>query len=62
MPQVNATIMQDIWGKLFDNTGRTFFTIILKPRPEVKVKMTQEQYVTLCDPKMYLHTKCFIPT
>ena len=41
--------------KLFDTTGHTFFSIFLKPRPNIRVKMTKKQYVTLRDPKMYTH-------
>ena len=42
--------------------GVPFSRFFLKPRPEVRVKMNQKQYVTLCDPKMYLHIKFRIPT
>ena len=34
-----------------------FFTIFLELRP-----VTQKQYATLCDPKMYQHTKFGTPT
>ena len=37
-------------------------TIFLEMRPEVKVTVTRKQYVTLCDPKLYPHTKFGIPT
>ena len=40
-PQGNASAMQNIYGKLFDNTGQNIVTIFfLKRRPEVGVKMT----------------------
>ena len=32
-------------------------TFFLNPRQDVRVKMTQKQYVTVRDPKMYIHTK-----
>ena len=41
---------------------KPFSRFFLKPRPEVRVKMTKKQYVTLRDHKMYLHTKFRIPT
>ena len=60
--QGNASSMQYIRGKLFDNTGQNFFTIFQKPRPEAWVKMAKKRYVTLCNPKMYLHTHfLFLP-
>ena len=34
----------------------------LKLRPEVKVTVTQRQYATLHNPKVYPHTKFGIPT
>ena len=37
-------------------------TIILKIRSEVKVTVTRKWYVTLCHPRMHLHTKFGIPT
>ena len=36
--------------------------IFLELRPDVKVKATLRQYVTLRDPKVYQHTKFGIPT
>ena len=36
-------------------------TIIYKTRSDVKATVTQKWYVTLCHPKMHLHTKFGIP-
>ena len=54
--------MQDICGKLFDNSGHTFSLIFLKLRPEARVNVTQKQYAALCNPKMYPYTNFLIPT
>ena len=42
--------------------GQTDIVITIKTRPEVKVTVTQNWYVTLRHPKMHPHTKFEIPT
>ena len=44
--------------------GRTDIVITIKTKSDVKVKITvtRKWYVTLCHPKMHLHTKFGIPT
>ena len=37
-------------------------SIFLKPRLEARVSVTQKQYATICNPKMYPYTKFWIPT
>ena len=49
------------------NNSETFlvtwvFLDFLKPRPEARVSVTQKQYATLRNTKMYPHTKFWIPT
>ena len=48
--------MQYIFGKLFGNSGHTFSSIFLKPRSEARVNVTQKQYATFRNPKMYSRT------
>ena len=54
--------MRHICGKLFNNAGQIILMIFLYLRPEVKAAVTQQQYATLCNPKMYTHTILRIPT
>ena len=49
------------------NVSETFpitwvFLDFSKPRPEARVSVTQKQYAPLRNPKMYPHTKFWIPT
>ena len=48
--------------KLFGNSEYTFSSIYPKPMPEARVSVTQKQYATLRNPKMYPHTKFWIST
>ena len=36
-------------------------SIFLKPRPVARANVTQKQYATLSNPKMYPHSKLWIP-
>ena len=54
--------MQDICGKLFDKSGHTFCLIFLKQRPDARLNVTLKQYATFRNPKMYPHTKVWVPT
>ena len=48
--------------KPFMEPHKPFPTIFLKARPEARVSVTQKQYTTICNPKMYPYTKFWIPT
>ena len=42
--------------------GRMDIVITIKTKSGAKVTMTRKWYMTLCHPKMHLHTKFGIPT
>ena len=62
MPQVNASSVQGIWGKLFDITGHTFFSIFFKTETRGQGQNDPESVCDTPRPKMYLYTKFWIPT
>ena len=46
--RMGLACMRHICVKLFDNTRQTILPFLLELRSEVKVTVTQKQYVTLC--------------
>ena len=57
---IQDAFTHQIWNSYLKEYQRC--AIVLKTSSEVKVTVTGIWYVTLCNPKMHLHTKFGIPT
>ena len=55
------TNARHLW-KRYLTTLYIFFPLFSKPKSEARVSVTQKQYAALFNPKMYPHTKLWIPT